>query len=203
MLHETLEVEVGELIRSLDLKKSRKLGVGDDLPAILLILEVVSADISVDLLAHGSAGELSSRGLTKERSELITDTRGLHEARGLAVTRALLLGRLLGSLDLTSDRLLKGLIISLERGEEAKNLLELGTELVHLGDNRKLAGLNGGGNNLIDEGSGGSNGGSCLNRGSLGSLLGSSLLGGSLLGRGGNSGGGGGSNNSLRCTNHF
>jgi len=203
VLHETLKVKIGKLIGLLNLKKSGKLSIRLDDSAIVLILEVIGANVSVDLLAHGSASELSASGLAEKRSELVADASGLHETRGGAVTRALLLGRLLCGLDLTGNRLLKSLVIRLKGGKNAEHLLELGTELVHLGNNRKLSRL---GNSLIYQrnisgGSGDNRGGH--NIGNLCCLLGSGLLGGNLLGRGSGSGSSSGSNNSLRRTNHF
>jgi len=138
MLHETLEVEISKLIIVLDLEKSSELGIGDDLTTIILILKLVGTDVSIDLLAHLSAGHLSAGRLPEKSSELVTDAGGLNETRWLAVTRTLsLLGGRLGSgLELTSDRLLEGLEVSLERRENAKSLLDLSTKLVQLEGNR-------------------------------------------------------------------
>jgi len=197
VLHETLEVEVCELIIVLDLEESRELGIRDDLATILLILKLVSTDVSVDLLAHLSAGHLGARGLSEKRRELITDAGGLDEAGGLTVTRtlALLGGRLLGSLELTSDRLLEGLEITLERGKDAESLLDLSTKLVKLEGNRGVNGLN----DLVDGGNGLDN-----RSGSSGDLNGGLGLLGSLLhnGLGNNGGRGSGLLVGLRCTNH-
>ena len=195
VLHETLEVEVGELIIVLDLEESRELGIRDDLTAILLILKLVSTDVSVDLLAHLSAGHLGARRLSEKRRELITDAGGLDEARGLTVTRtlALLSRRLLGGLELTSDRLLEGLEITLERGKDAESLLDLSTKLVKLERNRGVDGLD----NLIRRWSGGLR----HRGGSSGDLNGDLGLLGGLLHNGLGSGGSG-LLVSLRCTNH-
>jgi len=205
VLHETLEVEISELIGRLDLEKSGELGIRDDLSAIILILEVVGANISIDLLAHGSARKLGAGRLSEEGSKLVTDARGLDKSRRGTVSRPLLLGGLLSGLDLAGDRLLEGLVIGLKGGKNAKHLLELGAELVHLGDNRKLDGLDGAsrGNNLIRKRSRVDSGNCLLNHGGLGSLLRSTLLRSSLLDGGGNGDRGGSSNNSLRRTNHF
>ena len=116
VLHETLEVKIGELIVVLDLEKSSELGIRDDLATIILILELVGTDVGIDLLAHFSAGHLSSGRLSEESCELITDAGRLNESRWLAVTGTLgFLGRSLGcGLELASNRLLKRLEITLE-----------------------------------------------------------------------------------------
>ena len=190
VLHEALEVEVGELIVGLDLEESAQLGVGDDLTAVLLILERVGADVRVDLLAHVGAGHLGANGLAEELGELVADASGLDKARGLAVARALaLLGRvLLGDLELAVHRLLERLVVALEGGEDAEKLLELGAELGETGGNRGLdrhVGLGNGGNN----GGGGLDSRSGLLLGGLGLLLGLLLGGGdnNILGDGGGS----------------
>jgi len=134
VLHETLEVEIGELILRLDLEKSAELGVGDDLATIGLVLERVGADVRVDLLAHISTGHLSANRLAEELGKLITDASGLDKSGGLTVSRALaLLGRvLLSNLHLAVHGLLERLVVALEGGEDAEKLLELGAELGHL-----------------------------------------------------------------------
>jgi len=85
VLHVSLEVEVGEFLAILDVEQAGKLGIGVDKTTIGLVLEVVGADVGVDLLAHTSAGELSANGLSEELGKLITDTRGLGETRWLTV----------------------------------------------------------------------------------------------------------------------
>ena len=192
-LHVTLKVEVAELVVLSQLQKGSKLSIGNDETAIIGTLKVVGADIGVDLLAHVSAGHLGTDRLAKEVGKLVTDASRLHETRGLTVAGSLgsLGGRLLGSLQLTGDTLLEGLKITLNGGENARNLLNLGTELSHL-----LLNSRGLLNNLVGHRSG--NGGGLDNYRSsllsgLGGLLGSSLLGGgsgSLLGGG------------LRCSYH-
>ena len=193
-LHVTLEIEVAELVVLAKLKKSGKLSVGNDEAAIIGTLEVVGANVGIDLLAHIGTSHLGTDRLAKEVGKLVTDTSRLHKSRGLTVTGSLgLLGRrLLGSLQLTGHILLKGLEITLDGRENARNLLDLGTELSHLLLNtRSLL------NNLVGDRS--SNGSRLSNyRSSLLSSLGG-LLGGSLLGRGSGrllSGGG------LRCSYH-
>jgi len=197
MLHEALEVEVGELIILADLEELGELLIGVDLATISLVLKTVSVDVGVDLLAHLSAGHLSANGLAEKGSELVTDAGRLDEARGLAVATvlALLGGKLLGSLHLTGNRLLKGLEVVLEGGEEANHLLELGAVLRHLEGEVGNIGLNSGGS---------SGGGSSGNRSGL-NLRGSDLLGAGGLGSSLNNRGrgrSGGSRNRLSSSNH-
>jgi len=199
VLHEALEVEVGELIILADLEELGELLIGVDLATIGLVLKTVSVDVGIDLLAHLSAGHLSANGLAEKGSELVTDAGGLDEARGLAVATvlALLGGELLGSLHLAGNRLLKGLEVVLEGGEEANHLLELSTVLRHLEGEVGNIGLNSGGSRS----GGGSGSRSGLNlRGS--DLLGAGGLGGSRSLNNRGRGGSGGSGNRLSSSNH-
>lgn len=203
VLHVTLEVEVGELVTLGNLKKLGELGIGVDNTTIRLVLQVVRADVGVNVLADLGAGHLGTNLLTKELGELVADDGGLHESGGLSVTRAatLLAGRLCGQLHLTRHDLLKGLEITLHGREEANELLELGAELSHLhGNGRRLDGS--GGSRIGHLGRGSRSKGNLINGGSS---LGNDLLrslglgGGGGRGRGGSSSGG---SSSLRCSNH-
>ena len=177
--HEALEVEVGENVILAELEEGGKLGVGVDLAAIALVLELVGADVSVDLAGHGRASHLGTLLLAKEGGKLVTDAGGLDEARGLTVARLpLALGALLlGSLELALPLLLHRLVLALKRGDEGAELLELGVELGGLLKKRRLKGVSlsdgGGGLNCgrINNGSGGSS------LGGLGSLRGLGHLG--------------------------
>jgi len=84
--HVALEVEVGELIGLLELKKGSKLGVGVDLATILGVLKLVVADISVDVASDGGARHLGTLLLTKERGKLVADAGGLNKTTGSAVS---------------------------------------------------------------------------------------------------------------------
>jgi hypothetical protein len=143
MLHVTLEVEVGELITRLEVKKLGEGSIRVDLATIGLVLKTLGTDVAVDLLGDLSASHLGASGLAKELGKLITDASGLDEAGRLAVAGSLLLlGRgLLGVLELTTNNLLEGLEIALHAGEDARKLLELGIELAELGGDRALARL--------------------------------------------------------------
>ena len=113
--HVALEVEVGELIRGLELEESRELLVGVDLASVLLVLEVVRADVLVDIAGNLGPGHLRSSGLLEELGKLVTDERGLDESRGGAVSGlALALNTLLlGSLELARPLLFEGAVLSL------------------------------------------------------------------------------------------
>jgi hypothetical protein len=167
--HEALEVEVGELILLLELEKRRKLGIRVNLATIGAVLELVGADVSVDVAGHSGARHLGTLLLTKEGSELVTDAGGLDKARGLAVARlALALGaELLGSLELTLPLLLHSLVLRLNGRNHGSKKLELGIKLGGLlkegGLNRITLGSRGG----VNRGNG-----SSLNLGGLGSLRG-------------------------------
>jgi len=80
--HETLKIKVCELILLLQLKKSSKLGVGVNLATILLVLEVVGADVGVDVASDCGASHLSALVLAKERCKLIADAGRLHKTTG-------------------------------------------------------------------------------------------------------------------------
>jgi hypothetical protein len=136
VLHVLLEVEVGKLVLLAELKELTKLVIRVNLAAILLVLEIVGADVSVNLLAHSRTGHLGAGGLAEKRGELVANASGLNKARRLTVARcAPLLGTgLLGSLKLTGNRLLKRLEIVLEVGEKTHQLLKLGAVLSHLGN---------------------------------------------------------------------
>ena len=114
--HIALEVEVSKLIGLLQLQKSLELGIRVNLATVLLVLEIVTTDVLVNLTSDISASHLSASGLLKELSKLIRNLGGLDETRGLTVSRlALALGiSLLGSLNLTRPFLLKRAILSLQ-----------------------------------------------------------------------------------------
>jgi len=185
--HEALEVEVGELIRGIELEESRKLLVGVDLASILLVLEVVRANVLVDIAGNLRPGHLGTSGLLEEASELVTDERGLHESRRGAVSGLALAldALLLGSLELARPLLLEAAVLGLEGRDEGTELLELGEELDRLiGEGRLgILGNNGSGlsrNRRNSDGLGGLGGLHLL------------LLRGSSRGSGGNNRGGGG-----------
>ena len=80
--HVALKVEVSKLITLLQLQQLREGRVGVDLTTIGLILQVVVADVRVDLTSHLSASHLSTGGLLQERGKLIADESRLHETTG-------------------------------------------------------------------------------------------------------------------------
>ena len=166
--HVALEVEVGQLVGLLQLQELGQLGIRVDLAAILLVLEVVAADILVDLAGDLSAGHLGASRLAEESGKLSTDQGGLHKTTGRAVaTLALTLGaRLLGVLHLTSPTLLESAELAAEAGKKGVNLLQLLSEISSLVGESGVGGL-GLGSSLLNRGLGG---------GRLGGLGGLSVL---------------------------
>ena len=77
--HILLEVEVSELLTLLKLQKLGKGTVGLNDATIVLVLELVALDVSVQSLGDLSAGQLSAWLDTKESGELIGDESGLDE----------------------------------------------------------------------------------------------------------------------------
>jgi len=114
--HELLKVEVGKLVGLLELEKACKLGIGVDLAAILGVLEVVVANVNIDLAGNLSPCHLGASRLLKEGSKLVTDASGLHEARRGAVASLALALRalLLGGLEVACPLLLKSAVLDLE-----------------------------------------------------------------------------------------
>jgi hypothetical protein len=160
--HVALEVEVGELIRGLELEESRELLVGVDLASVLLVLEVIRANVLVDIAGNLGPGHLRSSGLLEELGKLVTDERGLDEPRGGTVSGlALALNTLLlGSLELARPLLLEGAVLGLEGRDEGAELLELGKELNRLVGEGDLGLIGSGGGGGLNRNGGGSRGGS-------------------------------------------
>jgi hypothetical protein len=182
--HVALEVEVGELIGRLELEESSKLLVGVDLASVLLVLEVVRANVLVDVAGNLSPGHLGSRGLVEELGKLVTNERGLDESRGGTVSGLALAldALLLRSLELARPLLLEATVLGLEGRDEGAELLELGEELNRLIGEGRLGILGNGGGDRLNRNSGGLDG-----LGSLHLLLlrGSGRGGGNNRGRGG------------------
>ena len=107
--HITLEVEVGKLITSTELKKLRKVAIRVDLTTVALILEIVLTDIGINLASYLSASHLGTSRATKERGKLIRDKCGLYEtARGTVSGLTTTARRsLVGNLKLASSTALK------------------------------------------------------------------------------------------------
>jgi len=154
--HVALEVEVGQLVGLLQLQELGQLGIRVDLAAVLLVLEVVAADILVDLASHLGAGHLRASRLSKESSKLSTDQGGLYETAGRAVaTLALALGAgLLSVLHLTGPALLELLELAAKARKKGVNLLHLLSELGSLIGKGDLNSL-GLGSGLLNGGLGG------------------------------------------------
>ena len=84
VLHVSLKIEVGKFITLLEFKKFGKSSIRVDLSAILLILKVLTLDVSVDLLAYLGSGHLGSNCLSKESGKFVTDLGWLDKSRWLS-----------------------------------------------------------------------------------------------------------------------
>ena len=190
--HVALKVEVSELLALLELEQGLQLGIGVDATAVLLVLQVVVADVGVDLASDLGPGHLRAVGLSEKIGQLLGDEGGLHKTRGSTVAdlAALLGAGLLSSANLTDRVALKGAKLGAKSGGKCNNLLQLGSDGSKLRSNGGLNGRNNGGVGGRSVGGSGNNG-SGFNRSSRG--LGSLGLLGSLhdLGRGSSSSGSG------------
>ena len=133
--HILLEVEVSELLTLLKLEKLRKSTVSLNDTTIVLVLQLVVLNISMQSLGHLSASHLSTGLHTKEGSKLVRDESRLDKTRGGTVTRLHLVAttlRLGRNLNLTSSTGMVGAKVRLhlgqlsgETGEGGKNSREL------------------------------------------------------------------------------
>jgi hypothetical protein len=124
--HVLLKVEVGKLITLLKVEKGLELSISLDDAAVLRVLELVGADVGVDLLGDLSSGHFSSRKLAEESSKFVGDLGRLDEARRstVALGALLLLASLVGSFDLAHGLLLKGAKSSLQAADMLNNDLD-------------------------------------------------------------------------------
>jgi hypothetical protein len=170
--HVLLQVEVSELLTLLDLKQRLQLGVGVNLATILLVLEVVSANVGVNLTSDLSASKLSANGLSEKLGQLLGNQSRLDETgRSAVASLALTLGSLLGSTHLTSNVALKGAEVTAERRKAGAKSVKLGAKL---GEERAEGSLNGRAIRVGVASRSGDNGGRSrsIGLGSLGSLSG-------------------------------
>jgi len=103
--HETLQVEVGQLITILELEELLQLGIGQDATTVIFVLQLVVANVSVDLASNLGPGHFRTAALAEEGGKLVGNQGRLHEAGWLAVDvlAALLLTGLASSTELTFD----------------------------------------------------------------------------------------------------
>ena len=80
--HEPLKVKVGELVALLNRKKTRKLLVRKNAPAILGVLKLMGTNIRVDLARHLGASHLRPLRLAEKLSKNVADLRRLYETTG-------------------------------------------------------------------------------------------------------------------------
>ena len=83
--HETLQVEVGQLITVLELEELLQLGIGQDATTVVLVLQLVVANVGVDLASNLGPGHFRTAALAKEGSKLIGNQGRLDKAGWLAV----------------------------------------------------------------------------------------------------------------------
>jgi len=84
--HVLLEVEIGQAILAGQLQKLGKLGIGENVATVGLILQIIRLDVSVNLLRHLGARHLGSNGLLQEHGQLVADQGGLDKARRFSVS---------------------------------------------------------------------------------------------------------------------
>ena len=184
--HVLLKVEVSQLLALLQLQKLKKLGVRVDLAAVVLVLKLLGANVSVDLTSNLSAGKNASLGLSKKSSKLVRDQSGLDETRRSAVSVGLaaLVGLIRGT-KLAGVLALKLVNLRADRSKKSLSALKLGKDTTVKSSGNRAVDLGNGGDSLSALNSGGRS----RNRGSL-RCLGSGSLGSSRLGRlGGGCGG--------------
>jgi hypothetical protein len=124
--HELLEIEVGKGIGIRKLKEFLELWVRKDDAAIVLVLEVVLADVGSHLLGDVSASHEGATITAKEIGKLIADLGWLYEARRSTVTLVLVfLGiDLVKNTKLLGNVLLKGTDLSAKSGKVGTELMK-------------------------------------------------------------------------------
>ena len=146
--HVALEVEVGQLLITLQLQQLSQVLIRVDLTTIGLVLQVVAADVGVDLTGNLSPGHLGSNWLLQEGSQLVRDEGRLHETARLAVAGLpLTLSTItLGLLERADGALLEGSEILLQSSKSLLEALDLSGESREAGCKRinrvDLSGLN-------------------------------------------------------------
>jgi hypothetical protein len=135
--HVPLKVEVSEFLALLQLEKRLQLGVRVDAATVLLVLQVVVADVGVDLAGHLGSSHLGTVGLAKKLGQLLGNEGGLHETgRSTVANLAALLGAgLLSSAQLLDGVALQGTEFGTKRSSKCNNLLQLGGNGGKLGRN--------------------------------------------------------------------
>lgn len=126
--HETLQVEVSQLITVLQLEKLLQLGIGKNAATIVLVLELVVADVSVDLASNLGPGHLGTVGLAEKSGKLVGNEGGLDKAGRLAidVLTTLLLGGLAGGAQLALNLTLNAAKLGAKRCKSRHEGLQLG-----------------------------------------------------------------------------
>ena len=84
--HVLLEIEVGELVGLVELEELGQRSVGNDFTTVVFILEIVCANIEINLTSNISSSHLDSLDFTKESGELVGDDSRLDKSAGIAAT---------------------------------------------------------------------------------------------------------------------
>ena len=115
--HVALEVEVSKFVLLANLQKSRKFGIRVNLTSIASILEVVIADVTVNLASYLSASHLSAGRLSEELSKLISNKSWFYKTTWATVSlaRLFLSSALLSNTEFASKALLKRTRLLLKR----------------------------------------------------------------------------------------
>ena len=131
LAHELLKVEVCELIGRLECEQLLQLRVRVDLSAVRRILELVRADVGVDLPSHLCARNKRTLRLRQELGKLVANEGGLHEPTwGAVANLSLALARnLLRRLKVALGLLLNGLELGDKGGDLVANAGELSVEV--------------------------------------------------------------------------
>jgi len=124
--HELLEIEVGEGVSISKLEKLLELWVRKDDTTIILVLEVILADVGSHLLGDISASHEGATITTKEIGKLVADLGWLYEARRSTVALVLvLLGvDLVKNAKLLGNILLKSTDLSTKSGKVGTELMK-------------------------------------------------------------------------------
>jgi len=83
--HVTLKIKISELISLLQLEKRSQLLVGVNLATILLVLQVVGANVLVNLASHLGTSHLRTLWLAKKSGKLVGNQSRLHKPGRCAV----------------------------------------------------------------------------------------------------------------------
>jgi len=136
MADEPLKIEVGQLILVLESKELLQLGVREDVASVRRILEILGADVSINLASHLRASHHGALGTAEELGQLVAHQGRLDEP-ARRTSRILVLSlarRLLGGLEVALGLLLN----ALQLGDKHTHLL---AHRIQLGQHGSVGGL--------------------------------------------------------------